>query len=188
MASETASASLDDRTWDDLNMDDVFSVLDRTESVVGQQVLHARLRGDPHAAKRSAFEALVTRASDDSAARERAQLALSRLRAPSGYDLWWLAQPGSLETSRWHVLFPVVGITMVGVAAVTPIWPAAIFLLVLGAVGSVVARIAIASNLRVVAGAFRQVGPLVTAAEVMSSLNSDTTAPILGTLSTDASR
>ena len=77
---------------------------------------------------------------------------------------------------------------MVGVAAVTPIWPAAIFLLVLGAVGSVVARIAIASNLRVVAGAFRQVGPLVTAAEVMSSLNSDTTAPILGTLSTDASR
>ena len=127
-------------------MDDVFSVLDRTESVVGQQVLYARLRGDPHAAERSAFETLVTRASEDTAARERAQLVLGRLGAPSGYDLWWLARPGSLETNRWHVLFPVVGITMVGVAAVAPIWPAGIFLLVVGAAASVIARMAIAST------------------------------------------
>jgi hypothetical protein len=36
--SDPTDGSLDDRTWDDLNMNDVFSVLDRTESVVGQHV------------------------------------------------------------------------------------------------------------------------------------------------------
>src|SRR5579863_6406606 len=34
-ASDPARA-LDDRTWEDLNMNDVFSMLDRTESLVGQ--------------------------------------------------------------------------------------------------------------------------------------------------------
>ena len=53
---------LDDRTWSDLNMDNVFSVLDRTESVVGQQVLYARLRSGRHTEDLSAFEALVTHA------------------------------------------------------------------------------------------------------------------------------
>ncbi len=39
--------SLDDRTWNDLLLDDVFVHLDRTESSVGQQVLYARLRSAP---------------------------------------------------------------------------------------------------------------------------------------------
>ena len=40
-----AALSLDDRTWNDLLLDDVFAHLDRTESSVGQQVLYARRRG-----------------------------------------------------------------------------------------------------------------------------------------------
>jgi len=57
---EPAGCGINDRTWDDLNMDDAFSVLDRTESVVGQQVLYARLRTVPVADHLAAFEALVT--------------------------------------------------------------------------------------------------------------------------------
>jgi hypothetical protein len=37
-------ASLDDRTWSDLDMDAVFASLDRTESTLGQQALYHRLR------------------------------------------------------------------------------------------------------------------------------------------------
>jgi hypothetical protein len=44
-----AEGVLDDRTWDDLLMDAVFSVLDRTESTLGQQVLYHRLRSGPTA-------------------------------------------------------------------------------------------------------------------------------------------
>src|SRR5262245_42774151 len=44
---EVDLAALDDRTWRDLLLDDVFAHLDRTESTVGQQVLYKRLRSAP---------------------------------------------------------------------------------------------------------------------------------------------
>ena len=37
-------AALDDRTWRDLNLDDVFAALDRTVSTLGQHALYYRLR------------------------------------------------------------------------------------------------------------------------------------------------
>jgi hypothetical protein len=74
---------LDDRTWADLNMDEVFAALDRTESVVGQQVLYARMRSSIHDEHLDAFEALVTHIGENAAARERAQIALGRLRHPA---------------------------------------------------------------------------------------------------------
>ena len=77
-AAADPEGALDERTWSDLNMNDVFSVLDRTESVVGQQVLYPRLRATPRGEHLEAFEALVTRLSEDARARERAQLALGR--------------------------------------------------------------------------------------------------------------
>src|SRR6266567_674184 len=36
--------ALDDRTWSDLNCDDVFISIDRTESTLGQHALYHRLR------------------------------------------------------------------------------------------------------------------------------------------------
>ena len=39
--------SLDDRTWRDLDLDDVFAALDRTESTLGQHALYHRLRTSP---------------------------------------------------------------------------------------------------------------------------------------------
>jgi hypothetical protein len=102
--------------------------------------------------------------------------------------LGWLAQPGSLETAPWHVLFPVVGVTMVGIAALVPFWPPAILLLAAGAIGGLIARAAVVTHLRVVAGAFRQVSPLVAAASEVSSLIDDATSPLTGTLRADASR
>ena len=92
---DTTPFALDDRTWDDLDLDDVFAVLDRTESVVGQQMLYVRLRSGDSSGDRDAFEALVTRFGADAPARERAQLALSRLRNPAGDDLWWLTREGA---------------------------------------------------------------------------------------------
>ena len=41
------SAALDDRTWNDLLMDQVFVACDRTESTLGQHALYHRLRSTP---------------------------------------------------------------------------------------------------------------------------------------------
>jgi hypothetical protein len=183
-ATRAPETLLDDRTWNDLNMDDVYSVLDRTESVVGQQVLYTRLRSAPRGREIDAFEALVAHVTADASARERAQLALGHLRAPAGYDLWWLAQPHALETAPWHVLFPVAGVSMLGLAILVPFWPPAIIVLVAGSLGSLVARALIAPSLRVVAGAFRQLNPLIAAAGEMKAFP-DAAAPLVDALRQD---
>src|SRR5262245_8802394 len=68
---------LDDRTWDDLLMDDVFALIDRTESRIGQQMLYRRLRSG-QTSTLPAFEALIARV-EDASRRERLQVALARL-------------------------------------------------------------------------------------------------------------
>ena len=103
-----ADGSLDDRTWADLDLDQVFAALDRTQSTLGQHALYHRLRTAPAGGRLDVFEALVNRMSADVEARERAQMALARLQDPHGYDLWWLAGPGGIETRPWYAIFPLL--------------------------------------------------------------------------------
>jgi hypothetical protein len=102
-----AGGSLDDRTWSDLLLDDVFAHLDRTESSVGQQVLYYRLRSAPAPRSLASFDALIVRMAGDAARRERAQAVLARLQSPSGYYVHRLARPGALDRRRWHAVFPL---------------------------------------------------------------------------------
>lgn len=110
LSATPAAAWLDDRTSADLNLDDVFAALDRTESTLGQQALYYRLRTTPVSQHLEAFEALATRMSADAVSRERAQLALARLKDPHGYDVWWLAKPDAVTSRPWYVLFPFLTI------------------------------------------------------------------------------
>lgn len=92
--------SLDDRTWQDLDLDDVFVALDRTGSTLGQHALYHRLRTAPVADSLEEFERLVCRLGGDAAVRERAQMALAPLQDSHGYDLWWLAGKDAVESRR----------------------------------------------------------------------------------------
>src|SRR3954466_10769385 len=74
---DASDASLDDGTWNDLLLDDVFAHLARAQSSVGQQMLSRRLRSAPQSLV--AFDALIARAGDDPDRREQAQAALARL-------------------------------------------------------------------------------------------------------------
>ncbi len=77
LARRDGPGTVDDRTWRDLDLDEVFAHVDRTSTAVGQQLLCARLRAPPRdPAEREAFEVLVHRFSADPALRERAHLAL----------------------------------------------------------------------------------------------------------------
>src|SRR5262245_50818379 len=101
VAEYTAVASLDDRTWNDLLLDDVFRAIDRTESTLGQHALYHRLRTTHSAGTLHAFDGLADRFSQAPDDRTRAQRALSRLRDPHGYNLWWLAKPGAVSLPGW---------------------------------------------------------------------------------------
>jgi hypothetical protein len=178
--------SLDERTWDDLNLDAVFAALDRTESTVGQQLLYHRLRSAPLAADSDAFEALAVRMAKDTVVRERAQVALAHLQDPWGYDLWWLAQPGSLESRRWHILFPAITFSTVAVLMSTAMWPRLLLVVPIVTVLNLLLRIATAQRLGgVLVGSIRQVAPLVNAAATLTSIDDKACASITGTLRND---
>jgi hypothetical protein len=164
-----ARGTLDDRTWADLHLDDVFTRLDHTDSTVGQQVLYHRLRSGQRQ-DLDAFEAIATRAADDPAARERLQLALTRLRAPAGYHLCALGVD-PLPSPRWHVAFPLLTALMVAAIGLAAFFPVALFAALNLAVVNVFVRLLLAGPMGEPLAAFRQIAPLMAAAEAVARLD-----------------
>lgn len=182
LSSMGSRASLDSRTWDDLNLDAVFECLDRTESTLGQHALYHRIRTAPVAEKLEVFELLVSRFAGDRRSRERAQTALSRLRDPHGYDLWWLARANAIETRPWYVLFPVLTAAtalLLVAALIQPQFTPALIAIVLGNVG---VRYATDRRIGMLAAAFRQIAPIVRTAEALRFLDSDDVRPLVGAI------
>ena len=154
--------SLDNRTWHDLNLDDVFVAIDHTTSTLGQHALYHRLRTLPAAPyDNTEFEALTTLVANDPSVREDAQLAVSHLQDTHGYDVWWLAQSDATQPRRWYVVFPLLSLTAAVAIIAAPYWPWALLVLLL----NVVVRYSTDAHIFAVAGCFRQFAPLIAAAE-----------------------
>ena len=176
------ATSVDERTWRDLNLDDVYAVLDRTTSSVGQQRLYHRLRSRASVTQVPAFDALVTAVSEVPI-RERCQVALSRLASSAGYGLYRLAQPGAVRLHWWHYASPIVTVLMLASVA-RYLWvgtlPGVTQLLV------PVCFVFWALNTRRMGGViepFRMLGPLLAVAAALHGVerisHSDITAPLL---------
>lgn len=185
LSSMGSGATLDARTWNDLDLDDVFAALDRTESTLGQHALYHRLRTVPVADHLDVFEVLVSRLESDVRLRERAQTALSRLRDPHGYDLWWLARPNAIETRPWYVLFPILTaatLVLLGLALLSPqLTPAFIAVLAI----NVGVRYFTDRRIGALAAAFRQIAPVVKTAESLRFFGGDDVRPLVGSLQAD---
>ena len=176
---------LDERTWNDLDLEQIFAALDRTVSTLGREGLYARLRSMPVAPHAEAFEALVTRFTTDDRARERAERALGRLQDPHGYDVWWLARPGVVDMQPWHAVFPVLTATTVLTAVIAASWH--IFLpLVIAVVATIAVSVAVAARVSTLGMAIRQVAPIVATGKELAFLASDDAAPIAATVPRDA--
>jgi len=173
---------LDDRTWNDLLLDDVFTGLDRTESTLGQHALYHRLRTNPTTPERDAFGALVRRFAEQADDRERAQLALTRLRDPHGYNLWWLARPDAVDVPAWFVVFPALAATTLTMIALLPWYPALGPALVLVLVLNVASHYAILNRLSAATGAFRQLAPIIATAQSLRFLQGDHIDPLVATI------
>jgi hypothetical protein len=182
LAAFGSSASLDERTWVDLNLDDVFAAVDRTESTLGQHALYHRLRSAPLADNLASFEALVTLIGKDVPTRERTQMALARLQDPQGYDLWWLAQPGALDVPLWHVIFPVLTVSALAVLLVGGVWLRSLPLVVAAIGVNVAVSIVTVRRTSATASAFRQLAPLIATAQALQFLDGDDIRPIVGAI------
>ena len=184
-SSARPDATLDDRTWEDLNLDAVFAVLDRTESTLGQHALYHRLRTAPMADHLDTFERLVRRVATDSALRERAQRALARLRDPNGYDLWWLAGEDAIDVRPWYVLFPLITTATVLMLVLAPWWPQLIPVVLTALVINLLIRFATDHHIDAVAAAFRQLAPVIATGEALKGVGADDSDPLVGCLPSD---
>jgi hypothetical protein len=177
--------SLDERTWVDLDLDDVFVAIDRTQSTLGQHAMYHRLRTAPLAAHPGAFESLVHRMTVDASARERAQMALARLQDPHGYDVWWLGRAGAVERRSWYAVFPFLTAAAIMLAFLAPFWSAAVMPLVAVLVLNVAVRYITDFHVGTIARSFRQCAPLIATAESLRFLGGDDIDPIVSPLRTD---
>jgi hypothetical protein len=94
--------SIDRTTWTDLNLDEVFDYFDRTQSVLGREVLYSRLREtDAPPEDRRDFDALVRRLAAASTRRLELQTQLARIAERSATTAWQLALEAQEHPPRW---------------------------------------------------------------------------------------
>jgi hypothetical protein len=180
-----SSASLDDRTWADLGLDQVFAAIDRTQGTLGQHALYHRLRTSPVGDHLEAFERVIRRMSTNSTTRERAQVALARLQDPHGYDLWWLARADAVELPPWYAVFPVLTAAAVLLLILTAVWPELLpaMFAILGL--NVCVRWFSGYEIVALASTFRQLPSVIAAGESLAFLTENETDEILGSIEVD---
>lgn len=181
VAVTAGNRSLDDRTWADLNLDDVFTSIDRTTSTLGRQALYHRLRSAPVGEGLETFEVLTERLRTDVGMRKRGQRALNRLQDPQGYDVWWLGRPGAVEGRPWYALFPVLTAAAVISVAFVPFSPAPLIVMLLI---NMTTRYFVDREIGAIALSIRQCAPLIGAAIALRFLATDDV-PMTGPLRDD---
>jgi len=183
-----ARRALDERTWTDLNLDDVFVEINRTESTLGQAALYHRLRCAPAADHLPAFEALVMRMTTDQTARHRAGRALARLRDAHGYDIWWLAQSGAIPIRGWYAVCPLLTVTTILLLLLTAVWHGLLTALITVLVLNVLIGVATARDVVDLRRAIRQLAPIIATGERLAFMDAEPVAEITGTLKGDVRR
>lgn len=97
---------VDNKTWEDLNLDSIFSKMDRNISGIGQQYLYHLLHkyeADNNTLK-NRFE-LITYLKQNSDLRENIQLKLLNLRGVSSFFISYLVLNKSLPNSKYYFIF-----------------------------------------------------------------------------------
>jgi hypothetical protein len=120
--------SLDSATWADLTLDAVFGFIDRTQSVLGREVLYSRLRETRGSREELLdFDRLVERFERDEAARLAVQTCLATITERSAAVAWQLALEESQPLPRWmRWLLPGFALTVVAILGATVLKPALI--------------------------------------------------------------
>jgi len=98
----TAFQIISDKTSNDLDLDEVFTFLDRTNSKIGQQYLYNKLRTIPNdSSKTSKDEEIIDRLSKDSELRIALQIQLSKLNNTEAYYITSLFQDEHPKPPKW---------------------------------------------------------------------------------------
>jgi hypothetical protein len=158
--------SLDATTWADLVLDAVFAFLDRTECVLGREVLYSRLRETQGSREELLdFNRLVERFERDGRARIEVQTRLAGLTERSATTAWQLALETPQPLPRWMWwLLPGFALAVVATLVATALKPALLSAAVPVILGALVLRARIAWRISPWITPFLSVGQILQVA------------------------
>ena len=93
-----------------------------------------------------------------------------------------------IESRPWHIVFPLIGLTAIGLAVVLPFKPALLPLLPVVLAASLAIRFATDRQVLEMAAAFRQFAPIIATGQALTFLDADAVAPIVAPLRAEAPR
>jgi len=110
----TAFQTLSDKTCNDLDFQELFMFIDRTNSKVGQQYLYNKLRTIPlHSSKNALHEKLIGEFTNNPDFRVSVQSQLSKLNEREVYYIASLFQDEILKPPKWYFIVPFLSFTSV---------------------------------------------------------------------------
>jgi DNA mismatch repair ATPase MutS len=165
-------ASVDDRTWTDLDLDDVFLKIDRTVSQVGRQYLYRLLRtpSDDRAVLERR-DAAATRLAEDPSLAERIRKALVPLADYRSGQLVNLMFGDLPRRPAFAWIFVVLTVSSIALIAAVPFWPRAFIAWVAVCVTNIVVQVAYKPRLRRFIAAIHEVPKFVHAATRLGAIS-----------------
>lgn len=122
---------LSDKTCNDLDFEELFGFLDRTNSRIGQQFLYNRLRTISSNSKNvERNEEIISRLSQDEALRVKIQRELALLNDFKGYYISSLFQEEHINPPKYFFVFRLLSLTSIVLLALLPLSPKIIFALI----------------------------------------------------------
>jgi len=104
---------LSDKTCNDLDFQELFTIIDRTNSKIGQQFLYNKLRSIPLDSKKFKHEKLIEEFGNNSNLRISIQNQLSKLNDDETYYISTLFQEEHLKPPKWFIVIKLLSFTSV---------------------------------------------------------------------------
>jgi hypothetical protein len=166
--------ALPDRTWRDLDLDDVFATIDHAESEPGRQYLNHLLRTPTQSRERLAkLERAVDRFASDAATADRARRALRRLRDRRAARLAHLLFEDLPARPRGWWLFPGLTATSLLCLALIPVWPRSLIVWLGVCVANVAVQVFYKPRVKEFVPAIHELPAFLNAADALGELSAD---------------
>lgn len=173
-ADDADADALPDRTWQDLDLDEVFATLDYAESEPGRQYLNHLLRTPTHSRERLAkLERAVGRFAGDPEMANRARRALRRLSDRRAARLAHLLFGDLPERPRGWWLFPLLTATSLTCLALIPIWPRSLLVWLGVCVANVAVQVFYKHRVAEFVPAIHELPAFLGAADALGELRAD---------------
>jgi hypothetical protein len=161
---DAPAAGLDDRTWADLDLDQVIRGVDRLRTTLGRQMLYLRLRLGAQADHRKGLRALTETLGRDRACAGRVKGEIASLNPITGQQFWRVTREGAIPRRGWYAVFPLLSATTVTLLIASFWIPSLIFALACVILVNAFVRVVAAGPMIAYKSAFSQIAPIIRTA------------------------